>query len=163
MTSLLLLFLGTIAFSQEIRGRPPYRADDLCSEIVTTLYPQWTAKIPPQKLRRVEIRNCRVQNWGFLQIAAWGEDASSPSLVVDTRRTTIVKAAMVRDVFVLETAGASSNVVQVVVYHNGTPRLVLDDSIKAYAHIEMSWKKVVVGLPQEKGPERVYEFPTGTN
>jgi hypothetical protein len=70
---------------------------------------------------------------------------------------------MVGDVFVLETAGASSNVVQVVLYENGTPRLALIDSIRAYARIDMSWKKVVVGLPQEEGPEKVYEFPTGMN
>jgi hypothetical protein len=151
------------ASGQQTRSGPPYRPGELCDEVVTTLYPEWSAKISRERLARVEVRNCRVKDWGFLQIAAWNEDATRPSLVVDTRRTTIVKVAIAGDVFVLETAGASSNVVQVVVYKNGRPQLVLDDAIKAYAHIEITWKKVVVGLPQEKGPDKVYEFPTGMN
>jgi len=48
-------------------------------------------------------------------------------------------------------------------YEKGTPTLVLNDAIKAYAHVDMSWKKVIVALPQQTGPERVYEFPTGEN
>ena len=154
---LLLVFVAAPALGQNDRGSPP----KLCDEVVTTVYPQWLSRVPRQELRRVEVRNCRVEDWGFLQIAAWSDHGQRPALVVETKRSTIVKIAMTGDVFVLETAGASSNVVQVVVYEKGQPRLALSDAVKAYAHIDMSWKKVVVGLPQEEGPERVYEFATG--
>jgi hypothetical protein len=142
---------------------PTLPLSELCDEVVTTAYPRWASARPRQTLPRVEVRVCRVdeRGWGFLQIAAFEEHASQPSLLVDTLRTTIVKMAMAGDVFVLETAGASSNVVQVIVYEKGVPRLVLHDAIKAYAHIDMSWKKVVVGLPQQDGSEIVHEFPTG--
>jgi hypothetical protein len=157
--SLMLMLIGTPLARAGLQTTAP----KLCDEVVTTLYPEWRSKLPRHKLRRVDVRNCRVGDWGVLQIAAWREGGGEPALVVDTDRTTIVKLAMAGNVFVLETAGASSNVVQAVVYENGIPRLALRDAIKAYAHIEVNWKKVVLGLPQEKGPERVYEFPTGAN
>ena len=158
---LLLLTPGAPMLGQHERSEPPYQAGDLCAEVVSTLYPQWTSRTTRESLARIEVRNCPVADWGFLQIAAWEEGASRPTLVVDTRRTTIVKVAMAGDVFVLETAGASSNVVQVVQYKSGRPQLVLDDAIKAYAQVDISWKKVVISLPQEKAPPKVYEFPTG--
>jgi hypothetical protein len=159
----LLPTLGLAAPVQQVQTTAPHPPGHLCEEVVTTHYPQWTSKISRDRLARVEVRNCRVEDWGFLQIAAWNADAARPSLVVDTRRTTIVKTAMVGNVFVLETGGASSNVIQVVVYKDGRPQLVFDDAIKAYAHIDITWRKVVVGLPQDKGPEKVYEFSTGMN
>jgi len=146
---------------QKTRSEPPYRPGELCDEIVTTVYPEWHAWMPRQKLARVEVRNCRVGESGFLQIAAWTSHASEPGLVVDTKRMTIVKLAMAGNVFVLQTAGASSDVVQVVYYKNGTPHLAFSDATRADVHIDMTAKKVILRWPQEKGPERVYEFPTG--
>ncbi len=156
MLALIITLIG-LAFSQSVQrsGTKP------CEEVVTSLYPEWHSKLPREKLRHVDVRNCRTGDWGILQVAVWPEGGQNPGLVVDTNRSTIVKIAMAGDVFVLETAGASSNVVQVIVYRNGLPRLALSEAIKAYAHIDISWKKVIVGLPQEKGPERVFEFPTG--
>jgi hypothetical protein len=159
MVRVLLLCFPLVLAAETERETP----GELCKEVVTTLYPKWSAGEPRDRLRRVEVRNCRVASWGFLQIAAWKDSGTLPSLVVDTRRVTIVKAAMAGDVFVLETAGASSNVVQVVLYQGGEPKLVLDDAVKAYAQIELGWKKVSVILPGEGGTARVYEFPTGMN
>lgn len=159
MIALLVFLFSISAFGQGAHASRP----KLCDEVVTTMYPEWISRIPRPNMRKVEVRNCRIGDWGFLQIAAWPDRGEQPSLLVETNRSTIVKIAMAGNVFVLETAGASSNVVQVVTYDKGTPRLVLSDAIKAYARIDMSWKKVVVALPQQKGPERVYEFPTGEN
>lgn len=157
----MLLLLAWVVSLSAVGQAAPASNNGLCPEIVSTFYPQWTAKLQTERLRRIEVRNCRVEDWGFLQIAAWEEDASRPTLIVDTCRTTIVKAAMARDVFVLETAGVSSNVVQVVTYENGKPRLALDDAIKAYAGVDITWKKVVVVLSDGRDSERIYEFPTG--
>ena len=114
-----VLAMPALSHAQTIPPRKP------CDEIVTTVYPGWLSRVPRQTLRRVEIRNCRVRDFGILQIVAWREGANVPDLVEDTDRFSIVKVAMSGDVFVLETAGASSNVVQVVLYENGIPRLAI--------------------------------------
>jgi hypothetical protein len=157
MLVVLAFWLGVPGMTQRGSTAPP----KLCEEVVTTLYPEWHSKLPRQKLARIEVRNCRVEDWGFLQIAAWNSDASEPSLVVDTKRSTIERLVMAGNVFVLETAGASSNVVQVVVYQSGRPQLVFSDATRGEVHIETTWQKVIVRRPQEGGPARVTEFPTG--
>ncbi len=146
--------------SATAQPQPSSRAEP-CADVITTLYPEWHAKLPRETLPRIEIRNCRLGDWGILQIAAYRAGSGAPDLVVDTARTTVVKCVMARKVFILETAGASSNVVQVVTYDNGVPRLALSEAIRAYSRIQMSWKSVTVGLPQEDGSERKFEFATG--
>lgn len=158
-----LLSLGCnwVSLGQEPRGGPPYRPSDLCDDVVQTFYLRWIPGASRNKLARVEIRNCRLDNHAALQIAAWNEDAVHPSLLADTYGITIQRVVMDGNVFVLETAGASNNIFHVVIYDRGKPRLVFHDATRADVRVETTGEKVILRWPQGDAPARVYEFPTG--
>jgi len=161
MAVLLLPSLGVGEVSQQTRSVPPYAPEDLCGEVVFTLYPRWAAGTSRDRLARVEVRNCPSENHVSLQIAAWNEDADRPSVLVDTMGVAIQRVVMEGNVFVLETAGASNNIFHVVIYDRGKPRLVFHDATRGDVRIETTWQKVTIRWPQKDAPDRVYEFPTG--
>ena len=70
--------------------------------------------------------------------------------------------SVVDSVFVFETAGASSNVVQVIVFKNGKPELAMNDAFKAYVDIRVTGDWVTITVPKiGANPEKVFRFPTG--
>lgn len=155
-----LLFVA-FALGQETRSEPPYGPGDLCDEVVTTLYLRWVPGASRDRLARIEVRNCGLENHASLQIAAWNEDAIRPNLLAHTGGITIQRVTMDGNVFVLETTGASNSIFHVVIYDRGKPRLVFHDATRADVRIETTGQKVIIRWPQKEGADRVYEFPTG--
>lgn len=144
-----------VVSGQERSQRQPVEP---CPLVVSRLGRDASVLTEPGKGNVLEIRSCEP---GVLQLVAWGRRATEP-LVVETGRTSLVSLVMsAENVFVVETAGASSNVVQVVVFENGVPRLALNDSARAFADIRVAWKEVVVTLAPPGEPARVFRFSTG--
>jgi hypothetical protein len=110
------------------------------------------------KANVLEVRSC----WpGVLQLVAWGKNRVEP-LIVETSRTSIVSIATADDsVYVVETGGMSSNVIQAVVFEGGVPRLAFSDAFKAYAEIKISKIEVVVRIRVPGEPDKVLTFSTG--
>jgi hypothetical protein len=163
LLKVVLLFsaLSLGMFAQETRSEPPYGPGVLCDEVVTALYPRWIPGASRDRLARVEVRNCRLEGHASLQIAAWSEGAIRPDLLVHTNGIVIQRAVIDGNVFVLETEGASNNIFHVVIYDRGKPRLVFHDATRADVRIETTGQRVIIRWPQEKAPDRVYEFQTG--
>jgi hypothetical protein len=102
----------------------------------------------------VEVRACEA---GVLQLVAIGNSI----ITVETNRTSVVSAVFVSDVvFAIQTAGASSNMVHVIVFDNGVPHVALIRSVKAYAQFSVSWKTLTVSIPVAGGRFEKHEFPT---
>lgn len=140
----------------------PNRAgrEQVCKQVLATLGTRRVFRLPLSTMQRVEIRTCEE---GSLQLVAWEKDRPAPSLVVETNRTSIVQLLVLGNVFVFETAGASSDVVQVILFEAGKPRLAFNDAFKATARIETSWKTVRMTVRNDDGSERTLTFPTGLN
>lgn len=129
----------------------------LCTDVLTTLARSRATASHRASGNLVEIRSC---DPGVLQIAAWGARGTAP-LIVETNRTSIVSLATASDtVYVVETAGASSNAIQVIVFDHGVPRLALNEAGKAYADIRISWKEVVVTIAPDGEPPKSFRFAT---
>ncbi len=129
----------------------------LCDKVLTTLVRGSSSIGYAQRGNYLEIRSCEP---GVLQLAAWGLRQTAP-LVVETNRTSIVSLATISDtVYAIQTAGASSNVVQVIVFENGIPRLALNEAIRAYADILITWKELVITIPSADSKPKVFKFAT---
>ena len=145
------------ALANVIGAAHPHDQPPLCNKLLTTLARSSSSDRQAQKGNVLEIRSCEP---GVLQLAAWGAGQARP-LIVETNRTSIVSLATVSDtVYVIQTAGASSNVVQVIVFENNVPRLALNEAVKAYADIRITWKEVVVTIPSTASESQVFKFAT---
>ena len=68
---------------------------------------------------------------------------------------------MAGDIIVIETAGASSNMVHVFEFKRGSaPRLLFENAFKQYLHAETSYKEVLLYIAGD-GPPVVLRFATG--
>jgi hypothetical protein len=137
------------------------REPRICDQLVTTLIPQRVFRVPDNQLPRVEIRSCAAGISEGLQLVAWQRGAFAPSLVVDTYRFTVAQLVMSGNAFVIQTAGGTTDVLQVIVYENGKPRLALERFIKGYPTITTRYEEVRIDIPQEDGPGAQVSFPTG--
>jgi hypothetical protein len=135
-------------------------AADLCPEVQSTLIPQSKFGTPTSRLARFELRRCDPGTADLLQVVAWSEGATKPSLVVDTDRSTIVELILSRDVLVLVTAGGPYNRLQVLQLRKGAPELVLDRHLKEVPVIETNSREVVVRF-STAGREEKHRFGTG--
>ena len=132
-----------------LMGQADEKMPELCSDVITTLVPQRVFQVPTQKLPRVELRSCEPGVSETLQIAAWERSASRPSLVVETSRSTIVQLAMSSNVFVIHSAGGSSDGLQVVVFNQGKPHLALEKYLRAAITIRLERDEVIVETREE--------------
>ena len=132
----------------------------LCREIVTQLFPEGKPRTSIGDLPRLEVRRC---DEGILQVVGWSPKESVPHLIRDTNRTSITSLVTAGNVAVLETAGASSNVVQVIVFEAGKFTVAFEDAFKSYATITTSWKEVKITCFRSSQDTVERTFPTGRN
>lgn len=105
----------------------------------------------------VEVRACEA---GVLQLIARGK--GSRTITVETNRTSIVSAAFASEsVFAIQTAGASSNMIHVILFNDHTPRVALERSAKAYAQLSVAWKTLTVLIETPGHGVEKHEFSTG--
>ena len=149
---LFLAFLGCTAHA---------KVDNPCGEILTQVFPRMGRGVSAKDVARLEIRRCGEE--GFLQLVGWARQETKPHLVADTMRTSVVSLLSSGDVTVVETAGASSNVVQVVIFESGRFRVAFEDAFKSYATISTSWKEVRIICRRANGEIVERTFPTGRN
>jgi hypothetical protein len=130
----------------------------LCNKVVTTLARNAVVDRERRTGNMVEIRAC---DPGVLQIVAWGTETERP-LIVETNRTSLASLTTAADtVYVIQTAGASSNVIQVIVFEKGVPHLRVNEAVKAYADVQFTWKEVLIRIPLPGESPLVFHFPTG--
>lgn len=132
----------------------------LCEEIVTTLVPQFIFKVPTSDLERVEIRKCFPGLADSLQLVAWQRAARKPSLVLETTDFTIVQLVMSGRVFVVETTGGTRDIVWVITYQSGVPKLALKAITKGYAVVTSDYKRVSIEYPDLNKQIRQHSFDT---
>lgn len=130
-----------------------------CPLLGAELCPTVQTSIPVWKGARFELRRCE---GGILQLAAYGAQRRTPSVVRDTHGLGVVSLVVSGDVVVLETPGPSSNMLQVIMWEGGQPKLVFQETYKAYAEVKTSRQTVEVFIPQPGGTRRlVGRYPTG--
>ena len=125
-----------------------------CKTLIGQFFPhQSRLKVGSSSL---DIRVCEPS--GMIQLMARG--GSGAPLLVDTNRTSVSSIVMAGDIVVIETAGASSNMVHVFEFKPGSaPRILYENAFKQYLHAETSYKEVVLYLAGD-GP-LVLRFATG--
>lgn len=131
----------------------------LCDILLTRLIPARSVRLQDSEAQRLEIRTCVPSR--ILQVVAFSESSDVPAFFIDTHRTSISTLVMAGDVIVLETAGASSNVLQVFVFpRRGAPQMVFEDAFKAYATVETAFRDVKIRIGAGNRA-RVLTYPTG--
>jgi hypothetical protein len=105
-----------------------------CPVVGTMLVTQFISNMATDHLPRVEVRRCGSEE--ALQIVAWKENAELPSLIVNTTDFTIVQAVARENVFLIETTGGPRDIVWVIVYEKGDPKLALKRVTKGTAIVK---------------------------
>lgn len=101
----------------------------------------------PARRYRLEIRRCLAATSGVLQVSVLDAKTDHVLGTVETNRFSVVQLVTVGRIVVLETAGASSNVLQVIEVRDDTAKLAFTDAHKCNAEISTSWKVVRIKLP----------------
>jgi hypothetical protein len=101
----------------------------------------------PARRYRLEIRRCLAATSGVLQVSVLDAKADHVLATFETNRFSVVQLVTIGRIVVLETAGASSNVLQVIEVRDNTAKLVFYDADKCYAGISTSRKVVSIKLP----------------
>jgi hypothetical protein len=117
------------AFGEQTNNQLP------CTTVDTMLVTQFIANTATDKLPRVEARRCGIEE--KLYIVGWREDEAIPALVIDTTDFVIVQAVARGNVFLLETTGGSRDIIWVVVFKKGTPKLELKRVTKGTAKVTL--------------------------
>jgi hypothetical protein len=137
---------------------PLCSASDLCSEIQSSLVPQSKFTVPTTKLARLEIRRCDLEYADLLQLVGWAGGASRPALIVDTNRSTVAELVMRGNVVVIVTAGATTEVLQVIRFSKGVPKLALERHLKEIPKVTISSDTVNIRFTYE-GLSETHLFP----
>jgi len=145
------LFIGLVVLQIQLLPGQTIAPKGLCSEVVTLLVPQLVFKVPTSTLERVEVRKCLPGVSDSLQIAAWERDSVKPSLVIVTDDFTIVQAAMIGRVFLIETTGGPRDLIYLIVYESGKPRLALKAVSKDRAQIISAGDKIAIKVTRTNG------------
>ncbi len=130
-----------------------------CSTVVGVLIPQIRYQVPPDRLARVEIRQCRADGIEELQLAAWASDSEEPEIVLNTSDFTIASAAISANTVVVITASRTRNQVYAVQFSKETPILSLHRSSRGRATIMVEYDHIAITVRNtgEGGPE-TYRF-----
>jgi hypothetical protein len=108
---------------------------------------------------RVEIRRCFPKDvFGPLQIAAWSRHDAAPRLIVETSDVIVTQLASVRGVVVVQLSHETTDVVRVIAYERGVPRLMLEEPVKRTVAVVAREDAVSVEFVDAGHKRRQYTF-----
>jgi hypothetical protein len=96
---------------------------------------------------RVEVRRCEPKASGVLQVVVRDRTAGRQIAVYETDRFVVVQMVLAGQLLALETAGASSNVIQVIEVAGRSSRVAFQEAYKCYAEVSTSRSAVQVRIP----------------
>jgi len=139
-----------------------FNSAELCSTVVATLTPRFGDPSETRTGQRVEVRQCPLKNFnpsiGVLQFVAWEANAKVPSLVVDTEVRWLKQLVMIKGAYAFETVNGASSGVIGIIFENGKPRKVVDDSTKGSVVINSDQNSITISLDDGLTPRRTYNL-----
>jgi hypothetical protein len=119
--------------------------EDICSEVVSRMVPQFITGIKTSDLARIEIRKCPQSE--ALLLIGYEKGQKVPNLRIDTTDWVINQMLMSGYVFAIETTGGSRNQIYVINYVRGKPELALQRVIKDSAKLTSDGQNIKVSIP----------------
>jgi hypothetical protein len=158
MTFRIIALLATLSSVIPTASARRAEGSNLCSKVVGLLATYFVNGTPQSELARVEVRQCSIEEGQYLQLVAWPGGESARPLLIDTGKEVIVQAVSRENIFVVEIAGGSSDLVFVVGYKGGNPELLLKRATKGIVEVKTTQDAVDLEItsfaadsePQEK-------------
>jgi len=133
----------------------------ICEERVGLVTTDFRYKVPTSQMARIELRQCEVGGAETVQIVIWRAGATSPAMVIESGDFGVVQVFCRANVFVLETGGATTDQVFVIIYRHGSPSLELRKTTRGTATLTASPKFVDVlieGIFAGADPDRTEKY-----
>jgi hypothetical protein len=132
-----------------LEGAAQVHETEVCSEIVTTLFPtpQYQYMVPASRQARLELRRCLPGIADYFQIIVWEANARKPSLVVQHAGESIVQMVLRGNVVIVEFESGTIDQVFAFVFEGGKPRMAIKETTKDSAKVITGHREVTVEVP----------------
>jgi hypothetical protein len=138
----------------------PLRADaELCEAVVAVITNQSGIGAVRPSPQRVEIRRCNPQGeLGLLQIVAWNEGASHPSLLLPTDDVLVTQFVSIGNVVAIQSSHETTDVVRIITFRQREARLSFEENVKQKVTIRAEETAVTVSFVDNSGVQRSQRF-----
>lgn len=132
---------------------------ELCETVVAVVTNQSGIGTVRRSPQRVEIRRCNSQGeLGLLQIVAWTEGGSRPSLLLPTDDVLVTQLVSIGSVVAIQSSHETTDVIRVITYKKGEAKLSLEENVKRKVTITVEENAVTVNFVDNSGMPRSYRF-----